>query len=71
MAEEPKQKPGTTRLAFIVICSGLAILAVPIIIYAVYAPVVEMKDMVNVALGAIVGSLFTAVTFYFAGKASD
>jgi len=69
--ETPKRlKPGTTRLAFIVICACLAILATLIVIYAAYAPVVDMKDMVNVALGAVVGILGTTIAFYFAGRTS-
>jgi len=59
------KKPGTTRLAFVVICTALIIIGAPIIIYAVKSPIVDLKDIVMMGIGAIVGVLGTAVAFYF------
>lgn len=63
-----EQKPGTTRLAFIIICSALVVLAVPVILFAVRSPVADVKDIANVAIGAVIGALGTAVAFYFVSK---
>ena len=62
------EKPGTTRLAFIVICAALVIVGAPVIIYAVKSGVADLKDIVQVGLGAVVGALGTAVAFYFGNK---
>jgi hypothetical protein len=62
------KKPGTTRLAFVVICTALLIIGTPIIIYAVKSPIVDLKDMVMMGIGAIVGALGTAVAFYFGSE---
>jgi len=62
------KKPGTTRLAFVVICTALIIIGAPIIIYAVKSPIVDLKDMVMMGIGAIVGVLGTAVAFYFGSE---
>jgi len=63
-----EKKPGTTRLAFVVICTALIIIGAPIIIYAVKSPTVDLKDLVQVGIGAIIGALGTGVAFYFGGK---
>ncbi len=64
-----EQKPGMTRLAFIIICACIALLGSAIVLFMVRTPsATDIKDIANMAIGALVGILGTTVAFYFGGK---
>jgi predicted membrane channel-forming protein YqfA (hemolysin III family) len=62
------KKPGATRLSFIIVLGTLAILAVPLILFAVKADVLALKDLAMLAAGAIVGALGAVTAYHFKGE---